>query len=356
MNLCRPLRRAFTLIELLVVIAIVGILVSLLLPAVQKVRESASRAQCANNLKQIGLALHGYHDSYRAFPTAYKLLPAPDLTVPYAAAERYGASAFTLILPYLEVQDLYAGIDTARGALSTANMPPGNPAYSTPLGVFLCPSSPGEPTAEYSPELAQSFNNFGVYVNAPPAIWGRTDYAPDAGMSADIPGININAGASIICQPPDGPVRLTAVLDGTSSTIMVVENAARPLWYGSQGVASLPAIDGYAPVTGPYSTGSGPCPQGGGAWADPLNYIATNGSDPRGSGIAAGGGFDGIPPAPWSCAMNCSNDSEVFSFHPGGCNFLMGDGEVRFITTALTMNQMAALLSRAGNEPITFDF
>jgi prepilin-type processing-associated H-X9-DG protein len=108
-------------------------------------------------------------------------------------------------------------------------------------------------------------------------------------------------------------------------------------------------------VEGAYSI-NGPAPQGGGAWADPLNYIATNGADPSGSGIAAGGNFDGMPPAPWSCANGCSNDSEIFAFHTGGSNVLFGDVSVRFVRNGLTMNQMQALLSRAGGEVISFDY
>jgi prepilin-type processing-associated H-X9-DG protein len=173
-------------------------------------------------------------------------------------------------------------------------------------------------------------------------------------MMADLPGININAGASIICQPPDGPVNANQVYDGTSTTMMVVEDAGRPGWYGSKGIANVP---GYTPAEGTYQGGfHGPAPQGGGAWADPLNYIATNGSDPSGSGIAAGGGFMGIPPAPWSCASGCSNDSEIFSFHTGGSNVVFGDGSVRFVKNGLTMNQAQALLSRAGGEVISFDY
>jgi len=346
---------AFTLIELLVVIAIIAVLIGLLLPAVQKVREAANRMQCQNNLKQIGLGLHNYHDSYSSFPQAYKPLRTPDPTAP-AGTGSFGASAFTLILPYIEQDNLYQQINIARATLSAVNMPPANPAYSSPIRTFLCPSAPGNPTTDYSAELANSFNNFGIAVTpAPGLIFGRSDYAPDAGMSADIPGININAGASILCQPPDGPVRLTDILDGSSNTIMVVEDASRPAWYGSKGIASQPAIGGYTPALSGY-TAAGPAPQGGGAWADPLNYIATNGADPSGSGIAAGGGFMGIPAAPWTCSENCSNDSEIFAFHPGGSNMCFGDGSVHFIKNGLTMNQMQALLSRRGGENIQFDY
>jgi hypothetical protein len=158
------------------------------------------------------------------------LLKTPDPTMPYPGAATYGASAFVLILPYLEQTAVSRLIDTTRGALSPVNMPPGNAAYSTPLPIFLCPSAPGDSAVDYSAELANSFNNFGVVISpAPGLIFGRSDYAPDAGMSADIPGININAGASIIAQPPTPPVRITDITDGSSNTVMLVEDAGKPL-------------------------------------------------------------------------------------------------------------------------------
>jgi prepilin-type N-terminal cleavage/methylation domain-containing protein/prepilin-type processing-associated H-X9-DG protein len=361
------LRSGFTLIELLVVIAIIAVLVGLLLPAVQKVREAANRLSCSNNLKQLGLALHNYESANGRFPAAWKVLAQPDpgvprnYTLPSPASPAtpdpaiVGPSVFVLILPYLEQDNVYRQIDATRSFFNPANMPPNNAVYATPIKTFLCPSAPGDGTVDYSAELAQSFGNFGVILSYPPGlIFGRTDYAPDAGMSADIPGININAGASIIVQPPARPVRFADIADGTSNTIMLAEDAGRPGWYGSNGIV---APNGFTPVLGTYLGGpNGPAPQGGGAWADPLNYFATNGSDPTGSGIAAGGSFDGIPAAPWSCANGCSNDSEMFAFHPGGSNVCFGDGSVRFLRNGLTMAQMQALLSRAGGEVINFDY
>ena len=132
----RRSRSAFTLIELLVVIAIIAILIGLLLPAVQKVREAAARIQCANNLKQIGLAQHGYHDVYGKFTCSWDYEPPKPPQRPTGVAHAWS----TYLLPYLEQDNLYKLYDFNRLGYTNPNAA----AIQTPLKVFQCPSSPNK--------------------------------------------------------------------------------------------------------------------------------------------------------------------------------------------------------------------
>ncbi len=133
------------------VIAIIGILIGLLLPAINAAREAGRRAQCTNNLKQVGLALINYEGVNGAFPSAFRLFPHADTAAP-SGTGTYGPSAFVLILPYMEYGSVFEQIDIGKAALNPVNMPPVNPAYSTAIPTFLCPSAPGKPTVDYSAE------------------------------------------------------------------------------------------------------------------------------------------------------------------------------------------------------------
>ena len=174
-------RRAFTLVELLVVIAIIGVLVALLLPAVQAARESARRMQCQNNLKQIGLALNGYHDTYRQFPWGGRNGPSNCCN----ADKREHWNWTYYILPYMEQQTIF---DTTSDAA----------VYATPISVYYCPTR----------RKAQTYKGT-----------SRGDYAGNSGKEA--PGSNSDDG--IFVQSNREFVSIPKIRDGTSNTILVGE-------------------------------------------------------------------------------------------------------------------------------------
>jgi prepilin-type N-terminal cleavage/methylation domain-containing protein len=196
-------RRGFTLIELLVVIAIISTLMGLLLPAVQKIREAANRISCANNLRQIGLALHNYHDSKGSLPPGYLCRVTAD---PGATAPGWGWAAF--ILPYLEQENLYQQIDFRL----TVEHPRHIGVRTQVLRMFNCPNDPG--IAVFT-VLDQSGN--------PLADAATNSYAACFGALVEI-GNAPGKGNGIFYR--NSRVRLTDITDGTSSTIAIAERAA----------------------------------------------------------------------------------------------------------------------------------
>jgi prepilin-type N-terminal cleavage/methylation domain-containing protein len=191
-QLDRRRRRGFTLIELLVVIAIIAILIALLVPAVQKVREAAARTQCANNLKQIGLACHSYHD-------AHKRLPQGWVTVPGIMPGR-GWAWGTLILPFVEQAPLYHALNPVLVPPTDAPLSDKNPLTQTLIAVYMCPSDPG------GNNLNVWFDNYAKSNY----VCNRTLFGPGDGSNGWANGLPINK-------------RLTEITDGTSNTIMIGE-------------------------------------------------------------------------------------------------------------------------------------
>src|SRR5262249_23294975 len=189
-RICPGSRRAFTLIELLVVIAIIAILIGLLLPAVQKVREAAARMKCQNNLKQIGLAIHNYESTYSILPAAYTLLTAddPDPNAMFAG-RRVGLSLLANLLPYVEQDNIYKLLNSRVSEFNTANIPPNGPhsgsnaAYAQVVQTYLCPSDPTKATLDY-------YN----------ACWGPYG---DGGGAACFPG---GGGGVTNLNPPPGQI------------------------------------------------------------------------------------------------------------------------------------------------------
>lgn len=308
-------RDGFTLVELLVVIAIVGLLIALLLPAVQRSRKAARRTQCANNLKQIGLAYHAHESTYGAFPP----LSIHDST------KSVGWGIF--LLPFLEQQALYDRYNMEAPFFYT------NPTYgienqevsNTPLDFFRCPSAPQRGAYTYT------FN----YPGYPPITWQAwpADYSPVAAVSLSLadylelgPSSDQLAGA----LQPDQPTPTNALRDGTSQTILIVEMAGKnDLW--RSGGRTGEKLSGY------YG--------GQGGWAD-----ATSGASQL-----YGSTHDGtISPGP--CGIDCSNDYGLYAFHGGGANVLFADGSVRLLQRNTDIRVLAGLITRAGGEADLRDF
>jgi prepilin-type N-terminal cleavage/methylation domain-containing protein/prepilin-type processing-associated H-X9-DG protein len=298
----RP-RPAFTLIELLVVIAIIGVLISLLLPAVQKVREAANRAKCTNNLKQLGLALHAYENVCGKFPPGEALGPFPEAGIFFAVNHGWGP----FLLSYLEQQAL---ADLYRWDKFQSD-PENQPVSSVPLRVFQCPST--------EPDRYQTFGVFNYGGKG-----ACTDYAPTREVSSALADLGLvdRVGDYRGVMPQNYMTRISQITDGTSNTILLSEDAGRPRQWLTGG-------------PGPDQTVSG-CP-----WTGAGNSIIFQGSTPDGT----------TQPGP--CPMNCTNAREVFSFHPGGANAVFADGSVHFLKAAIDIRILARLVTRAGDEIVT---
>ena len=329
--------RGFTLVELLVVIAIIGILVGLLLPAVQAAREAARRMQCSNNLKQIGLALHNYESAFRVWPSQSS---GPTQGVNFNARR---GSWFTAILPFLEQDGIFKSFNPSVHWHAPQNLA----SVTAKVPSFNCPSAQERRGFEWTVLVDYSSATSTTAILSPRSFFdgATTDYANVGGIGTQLNAVlpvNQRLGDPLNCGILKGTaVRLGEVTDGLSNTIMVVECASRPDLY--QRNRLIP--DGTTPKTWSGSSGvNRPFPTGG-VWASHLKGFLIDGAQPDGNTLVR----------PGVCSINCSNDNEVYSFHPGGANTLLADGSIQFMSASIPIEQLAALASRNGGEIATVE-
>lgn len=288
-------RLGFTLIELLVVIAIIAVLIGLLLPAVQKVRSAAARLKCLNNLKQIGLAMHNFHDASGKFPPAN----SPTFN-----------SAFTWILPFVEQEN----IRNRYNVDLPPTTPPNDVLVRLPIAIYICPEMqlPPGPEAAYTSHYA----SYAVCVGS-----------NDAWLPPPDNGAIVRLNATSDPTPVSKPTRLADIRDGTSNTFLVGE-------MGYQ-------LADYTFRSGPFAGQ----PRGGNtSWAWGYTSYSIGSTKVM---------MNSIDPA---SASLLDRLAAFRSDHIGGCNFLFCDGSARFIMQTIPLATYQALSTRQGREPISGDF
>ena len=336
-------RRGFTLIELLVVIAIIGVLIALLLPAVQSAREAARRAQCTNNLKQVGLALHNYESTNGSLPLGQGPTPTGFWN---------GWGAHARLLPFLEQQPLYTAInfDLPRG--SSWNSLENITAQRTIVAAYLCPSD------EDALTNAEGHNNYYMNTGSLPAMSTNTPTGLFGGISSAFDPTLYTSKL----------VKFSAIRDGLSNTAAFSErikgigrynrdqvDGRRP----SATIWDIDALDSISP-TDPTQVENFylACAQADITGAMPAGHFAQGTYWHLGSSYCARYNHVG-PPNSRACIRGFNSDHNgnhaASSFHPGGVNTLLADGSVKFIKDTIDRGVWRAIGTKAGGEVISSD-
>ncbi len=330
-------RRAFTLIELLVVIAIIAILIGLLLPAVQKVREAAARMSCTNNLKQIGLALHNYHDANNRFPPGYidgntNSSSTPAGTPNNDVGPGWGWASF--LLPYLEQGNVYNQINFSQGVGIGVNVQ----ISQQPLTIFQCPSDPLQDAfpvydSTFTTPIATVAHGNYVGCNGWVEVFNNAGGNFPGGVGNDgLPGTTGPAANGLFYR--NSRTKIASVTDGLSNTIFVGErssNHSPSTWTGAVTGGRCPAWMAVQPPA-PYTPPPGP---------------PYDNADFDEAFVLAHGNATHLPSADFPVW-----DADTFySMHAGrGANFLFGDGSVHFLSSGIDPVTYQALCTIAGGE------
>ncbi len=325
---------AFTLVELLVVIAIIGVLVALLLPAVQAAREAARRSQCVNNLKQLGIAVHNYHDAKGVTPVSTRQV---------GITNGPRISALNWMLPYYEQANLYNSFDHTKTWSHADNLP----ASRTPIATLICPSDPEDSNRlDAEPQVSPWDPIVNAVTDYSPTIWvdkrlgdlNLVDVTGTRGVENNFPGI---------MEYNNPKTKFKDVTDGLSNTILFGESSGRPFLYRRNIL---------------YTSDQTAAHVQGGGWARPASDLNIDGATQDGTKDLG------------TCAINCMNgvDSvaegyphayyttfgtgEPYSFHSGIANHAFGDGSVRAIREDIDIREYARLVTRAGEEQTPTNF
>lgn len=322
----------FTLVELLVVIAIIGVLVALLLPAVQAAREAARRMSCSNNMRQIGLALLNFESAKKEFPQSRRnvtknssgQLVSGKQTIPDRPVKAHEASWTVSILPYIEETNLGSQYDFKKAWFnnvpdaSNPSRPTNLQLVSNPIKIFECPSAPGGDPIRvdetFTSTVKPAAGDYGS-VNGM-----KTNFLVSPAASSDE---NAAPFIGVLNKESKPPCKIKNITDGTSKTIMIAEQAGRPTVY-IFGKPRVPLVNS--------SEGTG--------WADPDNGGSIN-------GVNALGNTPGVN------LINGTNESEVYAFHPSGAHVCFADGSAHFIVDTVEPSVFHGLVTRAGGEDVS---
>ncbi|HOA51092.1 MAG TPA: DUF1559 domain-containing protein [Thermogutta sp.] len=332
--------RGFTLVELLVVIAIIGILIALLLPAVQAAREAARRNQCTNNMKQVVLALHNYHDINKQFPPAalgctgagfpYRALDTAAMAgkQPRNTLDTWGATWITMLLPQLEQQALHSNYDFRRPCIDPVNQP----VVKTQIATLICPSDASDNR---------------VFIRATGQEFAKGNYVANCSARrymSDLDGYTTLEYRGVFNTWVQWGAKIESILDGSSNTVAISEVCtspetadARGAWGHVSGVAFGGGISGGSTPKGTLTPNANALDDN---YRDLIEQYCKAPNNDRRLRCATPGNA-------WDARIGAR------SYHPGGVNVGMADGSVRFIQETIDVTTWGALLSSRGNEAVT---